>query len=104
MGESAEALDWRALAAPLQTVVFYMGVAQLPRIVERLSAHGAPASRPVAIVEQATLPEQRVVVGTLGTVIAQAASAGIGAPALLIVGDVAAQACQRSGGVESLSS
>ena len=42
MGEGAETLDWRALAAPLQTVVFYMGVAQLPRIVERLRAHGAP--------------------------------------------------------------
>lgn len=102
MGESAEALDWRALAAPLQTVVFYMGVAQLPRIVEHLGAHGAPASRPVAIVEQATLPEERVVVGTLASIVEQAASAGVGAPALLIVGEVAAQACQRRGGVQSL--
>ncbi len=63
MGEGAEALDWRALAAPQQTVVFYMGVAQLPRIVEHLCVHGAPQSRPVAIVEQATLPQQRLLVG-----------------------------------------
>ncbi|HTT05064.1 MAG TPA: siroheme synthase CysG [Steroidobacteraceae bacterium] len=102
MGEGAEALDWRSLAAPLQTVVFYMGVAQLERIVERLVAHGAPASRPVAIVEQATLPSERLLVGTLATIAREAASAGIGAPALLIVGEVAAQACQRRASVESL--
>ena len=41
-GDGAEHLDWRSLAAPVQTVVFYMGVAQLPRIVELLRAHGAP--------------------------------------------------------------
>ena len=46
MGEGAEALDWRALAAPLQTVVFYMGIAQLPRIVERLLAAGRAARAP----------------------------------------------------------
>lgn len=102
MGEGAEALDWRALAAPLQTVVFYMGVAQLERIVEHLIAHGAPASRPVAIVEQATLPAERLLVGTLATIAAEASAAGIGAPALLIVGDVAAQACQPRASVQSL--
>jgi uroporphyrin-III C-methyltransferase/precorrin-2 dehydrogenase/sirohydrochlorin ferrochelatase len=90
MGEGAEALDWRALAGPLQTVVFYMGVAQLPRIVEHLRAHGAPAERPVAIVERATLPEQRIVTGTLADIVARAAAAAVSAPALLIVGDVVA--------------
>jgi uroporphyrin-III C-methyltransferase/precorrin-2 dehydrogenase/sirohydrochlorin ferrochelatase len=93
MGEGAEALDWRSLAAPLQTVVVYMGVAQLPRIIERLLAHGAPPERPVAIIEQATLPTQRVVAGSLATIAAQARAAQVGAPALLIVGEVAARAC-----------
>ncbi|HTW75969.1 MAG TPA: siroheme synthase CysG [Steroidobacteraceae bacterium] len=92
MGEGAAALDWRALAAPLQTVVVYMGVAQLPRIVERLLAHGAPAARAAAIVEQATLPAERVIAGTLATIVQQARAAQVGAPALLIVGEVAAQA------------
>lgn len=100
MGEGAEALDWRALAAPLQTVVFYMGVAQLERIVEHLIAHGAPESRPVAIVEQATLPTERLLLGTLATIATQASAAHIGAPALLIVGEVAAQACQRRASIE----
>jgi len=89
MGEAAAALDWRALAAPLQTVVFYMGVAQLPQIVARLVEHGAPPQRRAAIVEHATLPGQRVIAGTLAQIAALAAATGVGAPALLIVGDVA---------------
>jgi uroporphyrin-III C-methyltransferase/precorrin-2 dehydrogenase/sirohydrochlorin ferrochelatase len=102
MGEAAEQLDWRSLAAPLQTVVFYMGVAQLQRIVERLVSHGAPGTRAVAIVERATLPQERVLVGTLDSIVQQASAAQIGAPALLIVGEVAGWACQRSSSVESL--
>jgi len=85
-------MDWRALAAPMQTVVFYMGVAQLPRIVEHLRAHGAPGRRPVAIVERATLPEQRVIAGTLDTIHALAQREQVVAPALLIVGEVASRA------------
>ncbi len=89
MGEAASALDWRALAAPLQTVVFYMGVAQLPRIVERLLEHGAPSSRPAAVIERATQPGQRLVAGELHDIAARVTAAGIAAPALLMVGDVA---------------
>jgi uroporphyrin-III C-methyltransferase/precorrin-2 dehydrogenase/sirohydrochlorin ferrochelatase len=92
MGEAAEQLDWTALAAPLQTVVFYMGVAQLPRIVRNLIARGAPAARPALIVERATLPEQRVLGGTLQDIAQRAQDAGVQAPALLIVGEVAARA------------
>ncbi|MGA3157139.1 MAG: siroheme synthase CysG [Steroidobacteraceae bacterium] len=87
MGEGAAALDWRALAAPLQTVVFYMGVAQLPRIVERLIAHGAPRERAAALIERATLPGQRVVSGRLYDIDVRARAARISAPALLVVGD-----------------
>jgi uroporphyrin-III C-methyltransferase/precorrin-2 dehydrogenase/sirohydrochlorin ferrochelatase len=89
MGEAAAALDWRALAAPLQTVVFYMGAAQLPQIVARLVQHGAPPERYVALVERATLPDQRLIAGRLRDIAARAAAAGVGAPSLLIVGDVA---------------
>jgi uroporphyrin-III C-methyltransferase / precorrin-2 dehydrogenase / sirohydrochlorin ferrochelatase len=87
MGEGAAALDWRALAAPLQTVVFYMGVAQLPRIVERLIAHGAPDDRAAALIERATLPGQRIVSGRLYDIDERARAARISAPALLVVGD-----------------
>jgi uroporphyrin-III C-methyltransferase/precorrin-2 dehydrogenase/sirohydrochlorin ferrochelatase len=96
MGEAAAALDWRALAAPLQTVVFYMGAAQLPQIVARLIEQGAPPDRPAAIVERATLPGQRVIAGTLRDIAARAAMATVGAPALLIVGEVAQFAAAES--------
>jgi uroporphyrin-III C-methyltransferase / precorrin-2 dehydrogenase / sirohydrochlorin ferrochelatase len=96
MGEGAEGLDWRALAAPAQTVVFYMGISQLARIVAHLIAQGAPAERPAAIIERATLPEQRVLAGCLHDIAARAQQAGIEAPALLIVGDTAARAASSS--------
>jgi uroporphyrin-III C-methyltransferase / precorrin-2 dehydrogenase / sirohydrochlorin ferrochelatase len=96
-GDGVDHMDWRALAAPMQTVVFYMGVAQLPRIVEHLRAHGAPGTRPVAIVERATLPEQRVIAGTLDTIQGFAEREQVVAPALLIVGEVASRAVTLSG-------
>ena len=85
-------LDWEALARPRQTVVFYMGVAQLENIVAALLTAGAPAERPAAVIERATLPEQRVLRASLGEIAARARAAQIGAPALLIVGEVAAAA------------
>jgi len=85
-------LDWRSLAQPHHTVVFYMGVAQLPRIVERLLQSGASPDHPVAIVERATLAEQRIVRGTLQTILESARKVELSPPALLIVGEVAALA------------
>jgi len=88
MSERTEQLDWRSLAAPLQTVVYYMGVAQLPRIVEQLRRHGAPGSRAAAVIERATLPDERRLLATLDDVVEKAAAMGVSAPALLVVGDV----------------
>jgi uroporphyrin-III C-methyltransferase/precorrin-2 dehydrogenase/sirohydrochlorin ferrochelatase len=82
--------DWRALSAPGATAVFYMGLARLEHIVAKLMDHGAPGSRPAAIVAQGTLSNQRVVSATLGSIQGAAAAAGLEAPALLIVGDVVA--------------
>ncbi|HXY95826.1 MAG TPA: siroheme synthase CysG [Steroidobacteraceae bacterium] len=87
-----DTLDWRALARPHQTVVFYMAVAQLPRIVARLRAAGAAADLPAAIVERATLPAQRVLRAPLASLAALAAREQVAAPALLIVGEVTALA------------
>jgi uroporphyrin-III C-methyltransferase/precorrin-2 dehydrogenase/sirohydrochlorin ferrochelatase len=87
-----ESLDWPSLAHPHHTVVFYMGVAQLPRIVSKLIAAGAPADHPVAIVERATLAEQRIVRATLCSIESVANAARVVSPALLIVGRVAALA------------
>jgi uroporphyrin-III C-methyltransferase / precorrin-2 dehydrogenase / sirohydrochlorin ferrochelatase len=80
--------DWRALAMPGATAVFYMGLARLDRIVEMLLAHGAPGTRPAGIVAQGTASDQRVVTATLATIRSIASGANLQAPALLIVGDV----------------
>jgi uroporphyrin-III C-methyltransferase len=87
-----ESLDWRSLAGSRQTVVFYMGVGHLPQIVGKLRAAGAPADLPAAVVERATLPEQRTLRGTLETISDVAQAANVTPPALLIVGAVTALA------------
>jgi uroporphyrin-III C-methyltransferase/precorrin-2 dehydrogenase/sirohydrochlorin ferrochelatase len=84
----ADTLDWPALARSGHTVVFYMAMAQLAGLTERLQKAGAPSDRAVALIAQATLPTQRVVHGTLADIADIARTGGFGAPALLFVGDV----------------
>jgi siroheme synthase len=95
-GAQGDSLDWRALAGPLQTVVFYMGVGQLDEVVTQLSQHGLPAAHPVALVERATWPDQRVLHGTLGGLLALAQSAALQSPTLLVVGEVTALGLQAA--------
>jgi uroporphyrin-III C-methyltransferase/precorrin-2 dehydrogenase/sirohydrochlorin ferrochelatase len=80
--------DWRALAKPGLTAVFYMGLARVEQIAAQLAAHGAAASLPAAVIAEGTLQDQRVVTGTLATIAAAATASNIQSPALLIVGEV----------------
>ena len=92
-GESHEAaIDWQALAAFPGTLVFYMGVSALPVIAERLIEGGREASEPAAVVEAGTLPAQRTVTGTLGTIAEIARREDVKAPSVTVVGAVAALA------------
>lgn len=91
-GHDLDGLDWTVLARGRQTVVFYMGAAHIPGITGRLCAAGAPVDLPACVVEQATLPGQRVLQGTLSTIAALAREHEVGAPSVLIVGEVAALA------------
>ncbi len=84
------AIDWPALAAFPGTLVFYMGVKQLPRIAEQLIAGGRAADEPAAVVERGTLPGQRTVVATLATLAERAAAADVRPPSITVVGAVAA--------------
>jgi uroporphyrinogen III methyltransferase / synthase len=93
-GPEESALDWPALAAFPGTLVFYMGVRQLPQIVESLIAAGRPASEPVAVVERGTLPDQRTVTGTLQSIAEIARQENLRAPAITVVGPVAGLADQ----------
>jgi uroporphyrin-III C-methyltransferase / precorrin-2 dehydrogenase / sirohydrochlorin ferrochelatase len=88
--DSAKEPDWRALAMPGVTAVFYMGLARLDHIVGRLLEHGAAPTRPAAIITEGTTSRQRVLTATLATICDVAAGADLESPALLIVGDVVA--------------
>lgn len=81
-------LDWARLAAARQTLVFYMGLTGLVIICERLMTHGMSATTPVALVQAATTPEQRVVVGTLHDIADAAQRHQLSPPTLIIVGTV----------------
>jgi uroporphyrinogen III methyltransferase/synthase len=80
------ALDWDALARFPGTLVFYMGIKNLPLIAERLTAAGRSPKEPAAVVERGTLPRQRTVVDTLAGIAARAEQEGVRAPAITLVG------------------
>ncbi|MFE4544838.1 uroporphyrinogen-III C-methyltransferase [Arthrobacter sp. NPDC056727] len=75
-------------ARPDHTVVLLMGVGQLRESAAALGAAGLPGDTPVGIVENGYLPDQRVTIGTLGTIADQAEAAGVANPAVIVIGDV----------------
>jgi uroporphyrin-III C-methyltransferase/precorrin-2 dehydrogenase/sirohydrochlorin ferrochelatase len=81
-------LDWADLVKPHQTVVIFMGLSDLPGICAKLMQHGAPADKPVAVVQKGTTPDQVVMTGTLTTIAGQVAKAQLVSPCLIIVGEV----------------
>ena len=85
-----ERTDWRCFADPRHTGVFYMALGQLPEIVARLRSAGVAPNHPVAVIAHATLPGQQIVRGTLAAIAAAARARQLTAPALLLVGNVAA--------------
>lgn len=90
--QSQDSLDWPSLARDRQTVVFYMGVAQLATIRSQLLQHGRDGTTPFALIENGSRPEQRVVTGQLAELPEKAAAFAVKSPALLVVGEVAALA------------
>jgi uroporphyrinogen III methyltransferase/synthase len=90
--EKAEtALDWEALAAFPGTLVFYMGVKRLAENAAALIAAGRDPEEPAAAIERGTWPGQRTVSATLGTIAAAVEREAVKAPALIVVGAVAAR-------------
>ena len=80
--------DWASMQSPSETLVFYMGLVGLPIICEELQRHGRPADTPIALVEKASTPEQRVLTATLATMASVVEREQPGAPTLIVVGDV----------------
>ena len=88
--KAESALRWSALAAFPGTLVVYMGVRQLDAIAARLLEGGRSPDEPAALVQRGTLPDQRSVTATLSNIATVAREAGIHAPAIAVVGEVAA--------------
>jgi uroporphyrinogen III methyltransferase/synthase len=84
------ALPWDALVRQGGTLVFLMGMRQLPAIMAALVAHGLPAGTPAAAVQWGTTGRQATVVATAGTLAARAAEARLGPPGIVVVGSVVA--------------
>ena len=84
-------LNWSALAQSGTTLVVYMGVAKLPEIRESLLAGGMRADMPVAMIENASLPQQRECRSSLATMQQAADDFQLKSPAILVIGEVAGQ-------------
>jgi uroporphyrinogen III methyltransferase/synthase len=82
-------MDWPALARFPGTLVFYMGIANLPIITEKLMSHGKPPNTPAAAVRWGTTGEQRTVEASLSKLAAEVRAAELAPPALVVIGEVA---------------
>jgi len=79
-------INWQALSQGVDTIVFLMGVHSLPLIVSSLLEAGCPSEKPIALIEQGTLPEQKTVTGSLADILEKAAE--VKPPAIIIIGEV----------------
>ena len=88
--KSASTLDFAKLADPHRTTIFLMAMGNLDAICAQLLANGMPAATPVAVISDGTRPTQRTVTGTLQTIGDAVRREGLGAPAIVVVGNVVA--------------
>jgi len=85
---SPSTVDWNALAGGSSTLVVLMGMERLDLLSKTLIAGGRAGETPAAVVQNATLPNQRVLVSTLDSLAADAETAGMGSPAVVVIGEV----------------
>ena len=81
-------LDWDMLARPHQTIVVYMGLKGLSHLCEKMMEHGLAPDTPIAVVQQGTTLNQKVVIGALSNMPEKVAAAALKAPTLIIIGQV----------------
>ncbi|TFH85612.1 uroporphyrinogen-III C-methyltransferase [Billgrantia azerbaijanica] len=80
--------DWEALARTDETLVFYMGLTKVGAICAGLRRAGLPDDWPILLVANASLPEQRALVGTLADMPDRLAATPLPSPCLIVVGSV----------------
>lgn len=81
-------VNWEAIAQGSETIVIYMGVHNLPHIVQNLCAANLAVSTPIALIRWGTRPDQAELVGTLETIVEQVEQTGFEAPAIAVIGAV----------------
>ncbi|MBI4007485.1 MAG: uroporphyrinogen-III C-methyltransferase [Planctomycetes bacterium] len=79
-------INWEKISTGIGTLTFYMGIKNLPKIVENLIKYGRPKDTPVAVIRWGTTPEQQTVVGTLKDIVEK--TKDLMPPAITIVGEV----------------
>src|SRR5690606_32822520 len=82
--------DWRALARTGHPLIIYMGLTHMAATVADLRTGGLAEDTPAALIENATLPGERTVVATLGTLAEAAERENVVSPALIVIGDIVA--------------
>lgn len=88
-GDAEKPVDWVKIANAVDTMVILMGVESLEGIVDKLVAGGVSVDRPAAMVESGTLPQQRTLIATLGTIVKEAKAKDIKPPSVIVIGEVA---------------
>jgi len=88
VGKYRPAVNWQAIAHGSETIVIYMGVHNMPYIVDQVLAAGLSRETPVALVRWGTRPDQAELIGTLDTIVQQIAATGFEAPAIAVIGSV----------------
>jgi uroporphyrinogen III methyltransferase/synthase len=81
-------INWEKLATAVDTLVFLMGMKNLPEIVSRLIEHGRSPETPVAVIKEGTRPSQKTVVGSLQDIVARVKEQRLTPPAVIVVGEV----------------
>jgi len=87
-GKYRPTVNWSAIAHGSETIVIYMGIHNLPYIVEQLTSAGLSVETPIALVRWGTRPEQEELVGQLATIVKQVEQTSFGAPAIAVIGSV----------------
>lgn len=86
--KASSTIAWEKIATGVDTLVFLMGVRNLPRIAAKLIEHGRHPHTPVALIEWGTLPQQRCVEGKLAEIATIAKKEKVRPPAIIVVGEV----------------
>lgn len=87
-GKYQPQVNWKAIAQSSDTIVVYMGVHNLPHILESLQQGGLGSETPIALIRWGTRPEQEELVGTFATIVQQMIRAEFDAPAIAVIGNV----------------